>query len=152
MEIAHQSVNTFDLDKHYFHYLYKHFTEHAMDPSDIKLGKIVGDLLREPLKRLKGCDFLVAGPPCPPWAAQGNRNSVKDARAMVFFRILVWCYFLAHCKGLIAVVLENVVGISHKALNNGVVREPVIDMFLRVLRKFFARLCVGRRHFALGRL
>ena len=132
MGVPADSVNTFDLDENYAFTLHNHCTEAGMGNFILKLGKVCGDLLRVRLSQLKvPCDFLVAGPPCPPWSGTGNRASVDDIRARVFFRILVWIYFLVHCGGLLGVVLENVTGIAMRYDN----REPVILMFLRVLRQ-----------------
>ena len=79
---------------------------------NLHLGAISGDLLKVALRRLKcPVDFLIAGPPCPPWAAQGNKKSLKDARANVFTRIIAWTVFLIKCGGLLCVILENVAGI-----------------------------------------
>ena len=98
----------------------------------LHLGKLFGDLLKVQLKDLpKRVDLLVAGPPCPPWSSQGKKESLKDARAQVFVRILVWVFYLVHCGGLLGVVLDNVTGILSTA--NG---EAVMTMFLRILREF----------------
>jgi len=55
----------------------------------LKIGKRAGDLLHLPLKALQmPVDVLIAGPPCPPWAGNGNKMSLKDARAAVFVQIM----------------------------------------------------------------
>jgi len=103
-----------------------------MEDPILHLGATCGDILKVPLNKLeKRCDFLVAGPPCPPWSSQGVCHSLNDARAEVFLKILEWVYYLAHFGGLIGVVLENVPGITK---NHGS-KESVMDMFMRVLKK-----------------
>ena len=98
----------------------------------LHLGAKLGDILKVPLSQLHTrCDFLVAGPPCPPWSSQGVRHSLGDARAEVFLKILEWVYYLAHYGGLIGVVLENVPGITKRHGS----KESVMDMFKRVLNK-----------------
>lgn len=98
----------------------------------LHLGATHGDILKVPLHKLqKRCDFLVAGPPCPPWSSQGVRHSLEDARADVFLKILEWVYYLAYFGGLIGVVLENVPGITKSHGN----KESVMAMFKRVLTK-----------------
>ena len=60
------------------------------------------------------CDFLVTGPPCPPWSGQGIKKGFKDARSRVFTRILRWLLYLIHVGGLIGCVLKNVVGLEYE--------------------------------------
>ena len=135
-----ETTNTMDLDPAYHFCLWKHCLEAGMESFKLELGKVAGDLLLKPLKQLKvPCDFLVSGPPCPPWAGQGNRRSLKDSRARVFIRILTWVLYLVHCGGLLAVAIENVVGISQSQHNC----EPVLDMFLRAMNKFVPEFVWG---------
>ena len=96
----------------------------------LHLGKVLGDLMAFPVQALQmPVDILMAGPPCPPWAGQGNRKGPQDLRAHVFFQILIWTFYLIKAGGLLAVCLENVKGIlSHVP---GV--ESVMDMFVRVM-------------------
>lgn len=97
----------------------------------LHLGAKHGDILKvKPHQLQTRCDFLVAGPPCPPWSSQGVRHSLKDTRAEVFLKILEWVYYLIYFGGLIGVVLENVPGIQKKRGN----KESVMDMFMRVLK------------------
>ena len=56
-------------------------------------------------------DILVSGPPCPPWAGNGNKQGLGDARAAVFIRVLEWAVLWIKSGCLIAAVLENVLGV-----------------------------------------
>ena len=77
----------------------------------LNLGARSGNLLNTKLEELEGpTDFLLAGPPCPPWAGNGRKKTISDARADVFGRILEWVVFLSEFKDLKAFVLENVSG------------------------------------------
>jgi len=56
----------------------------------LHLGKKLGDLLRVPISQLQlPVDILMAGPPCPPWAGNGNKLCLDDSRAAVFVRLFV---------------------------------------------------------------
>ena len=45
--------------------------------------------MRVPLEKLQTpVDLLIAGPPCPPWAGQGNKRSIADPRAKVFMNVV----------------------------------------------------------------
>jgi site-specific DNA-cytosine methylase len=141
MKVGADSIHVYDLDHRYGPYLTKHLQEMGMGLGDIMLhlGKL-GDLLQLPLRSLKGpIDFLVAGPPCPPWAGQGKKQSLNDDKAKVFVRILEWAIFMIKCCGLIGLVLENVVGICSEP--NGM--ESVMDKFVRVLSHFCPEFSFG---------
>ena len=60
------------------------------------------------------CDFLVTGPPCPPWSGQGSKKGFKDARSRVFTKILRWLLYLIHAGGLLGCILENVTGLEYE--------------------------------------
>ena len=127
--------NVFDLEPRYRECLTKHMTSVGLELHEIELhlGKTRGDLLLLPLKNLKvPVDFLIAGPPCPPWAGNGNQKSLRDVRARVFVRVMMWVLFLVKCGGLLAVVLENVAGILQSFQG----QEPAMTQFLRVLHAF----------------
>ena len=99
--------------KAYRSYLRQHCLDMGMQLVDIALhlGKAAGDLMSVPFNQLqRPVDLLVAGPPCPPWSGQGSHKSVDDDRAKVFLRIIEWAIYLAHCGGLLCVVIENVPG------------------------------------------
>ena len=68
--------------------LTSHFQEMGMEVIRLNLGKKAGDILNVPLEALeKPIDFLVSGPPCPPWAGQGKRQGCKDPRSHVFMTV-----------------------------------------------------------------
>ena len=56
-------------------------------------------------------DLLVVGPPCPPWAGQGNHQAMNDPRAKVFVQVILWIIHLAYCGGLLCFIVENVPGV-----------------------------------------
>ena len=132
------SINVFDLQSGYSTYLHKHLTDMGMDRIQLNLGRALGDLLNFDFTTLqKPVDFLVSGPPCPPWAGQGKRCSLSDPRAKVFLRILQWVVYFIKCAGLIGVILENVVGIRTRREG----RESVMDIFERALNKWCPEFC-----------
>ena len=91
----------------------------------------LGDILKVPLSALElPVDLLVAGPPCPPWAGQGNHQAMNDPRAKVFVQVILWIIHLAYCGGLLCFIVENVPGVlnSHHGL------ETTMDKFVRILR------------------
>ena len=143
MGVASDSINIFDLDGGYMACLYNHLKESGMETIKLNLGKTLGDLLSKGLLELETpCDILVSGPPCPPWAGQGNHNGMKDFRAKVFIRVLLWVFFFVKCGGLLACILENVEGIL--AQRHG--RDSAVNHFLSVLRKWIPEFswCVDK--------
>ena len=122
MDVPCQACNVFDLEPRYAQCLEEHFREMGMEVGSVvpNLGKIAGNLLRAAMDMLDlRVDLLCAGPPCPPWAGNGNRNSLKDKRADVFLRVICWVVALIKAGGLLATVLE-----------------PVMNHFLRVVRNW----------------
>ena len=100
MGVPSDSINVNDIDDGYMAALYNHLKESGMEVIKLNLGKSLGDLLSKGLLELESpCDILVAGPPCPPWAGQGNHNGMNDIRAAVFIRVLLWVFFLAKLAG-----------------------------------------------------
>ena len=143
MGVPSDSINVYDLDDGYMAALYNHLEESGMEVIKLNLGKSLGDLLSKGLLELESpCDILVAGPPCPPWAGQGNHNGMNDIRAAVFIQVLLWVFFFAKCGGLLACILENVEGIEAK--KNG--RYSAVNHFLAVLRMFIPEFswCVDK--------
>ncbi len=135
------SVLVYDLDARYAYYLNKHLEGVGMRRGDIRimLGRVMGDLLRLPPAHLsERVDILCAGPPCPPWAAQGSHSGLEDQRASVFVRLLVWIFVLAHSGGLLGVCLENVPGILSQCKVTGM---SVMQMFIQVLQKHLPQFC-----------
>ena len=80
--------NVYDLVHDYREALTSHFQEMGMEVIRLNLGKKAGDILNVPLEALeKPIDFLVSGPPCPPWAGQSKRQGCKDPRSHVFMTV-----------------------------------------------------------------
>ena len=132
MKVGVDTCHIFDLEPGYARYLRQTLLDSGMAVQDIvlNLGKKVGNLLNMPLSALRPpLDLLVAGPPCPPWSGQGLRGAMSDVRAAVFLKVLEWVVCCIKCCGLIACVLENVVGITWEA--DG--KPPVIWWWLDVL-------------------
>ena len=75
MSVAADTNNVFDLEDAYWCALHKHLTTMGMQKMVLNLGKTAGDLLKVDLDRLElPVDCLISGPPCPPWAACGNKK------------------------------------------------------------------------------
>lgn len=101
--------NMMDLEHRYRPYLRKYMAD---DAEPLLLGKKDGDILKKPLSSWqRPVHFLVAGPPCPPWAGNGNHGGAEDDRAKVFLKIVEVVGSLAKCGELQGTVLENVAGI-----------------------------------------
>ena len=135
MGVQAEIHDVFDLQPRYETFLKEHLISMGMEPSKIKLnlGKQSGDLLQVPFSRLTSpMDFLVAGPPCPSFSIGGTRGGIDDIRGSVFVRVLQWALWYIKFAGLLGVILENVVGITHKV--NGATK-PIMDVFLAILRR-----------------
>ena len=118
MKVGLDTCYIFGLEAGYARYLRQSLLDSGMAAQDIvlNLGKKAGNLLAMPLQRLVApIDLIVAGPPCPPWSAQGNRSAMNDKRAGVFLRVLQWVVCCIKCCGHIACLLEEVVGITWAA-------------------------------------
>ena len=103
--------NVFDLEHRYKGYL----EEYMPDSEPPRLGAKDGDVLQQDLSSWeRPVHILVAGPPCPPWAGNGNHKGADDQRAAVFLNIVNVVASLAKCGELQATVLENVKGILHR--------------------------------------
>lgn len=97
----------------------------------VSLGESAGDMTKMDLKSLtKPVDILLAGPPCPPFASNGNRNPANDNRTHVFYSVLLWVIHFVRHAGLLYVLIENVMGAVAK-LNKG--KESFIDIALELL-------------------
>jgi site-specific DNA-cytosine methylase len=127
-------LNAFDLENSYEKALRKHFVAMGMEIIDLHLGSTFGNLVNvDPSTLQRPIDFLVSGPPCPPWSGQGKHKGCKDKRAQVFMAVVSWVVFLIHCGGLLGCIIENVVGMTHQTEDG---REPPSAKFLRVLNRF----------------
>ena len=128
----------YDLVAGYRSCLVQELIEMGMDMVNINehlhLGPEDGDILCVDFTYLASLhiDLLVCGPPCPPWASCGSHKHMKDPKARIFMRIIIWILVLSHCSGLLCVVVENVTGVL--ASYDGI--EPAMDKFLRLLRLF----------------
>ena len=110
MGVSYSAVNVYDLESRYE----AHLRSHLGASCELHLGQVEGDLTQHLCSRGLPCDLLVSGPPCPPWAGNGNKGGAEDARADVFVSVLKYCVHMATMGSLHAVVLENVHGILEK--------------------------------------
>ena len=107
-------------------------------PSEhVHLGPHRGNIMTQPLDSFPSANLVVAGPPCPPFSACGNRKALSDPRARPFERCVDIIAELDNRKRtrpsdpeLMFFVLENVVGICHKAA--GATTSP-LDTILDIL-------------------
>ena len=117
MGVLADSINVYDLDQGYSKAILQGLLDAGMEMMDIQLnlGKKIGDVTKKSVLALqKPVDLLIAGPPCPPWAGQGNKQGLRDIRAKVFLKILEWLIFFIKGCGLLCVILENVLGITYE--------------------------------------
>ena len=110
MGVSYSAVNEYDLESRYE----AHLRSHLGASCELHLGQVEGDLTQHLCSRGLPCDLLVSGPPCPPWAGNGNKGGAEDARADVFVSVLKYCVHMATMGSLHAVVLENVRDILEK--------------------------------------
>ncbi|CAL1165275.1 unnamed protein product [Cladocopium goreaui] len=97
----------------------------------IKLGTEAGDILSMDLETLpKEVDILMAGPPCPPFASNGNRNPKEDERTNVFYQVILWIVLFVRRAGLLYALVENVQGCANRL--NGATKS-----FMDILLEFF---------------
>ena len=114
MGVSADMTNVYDVIGGYTKVLEKHMREAGQNIIKLNLGPIHGDLTKVNADDLDvPVDILCSGPPCPPWSTTGKRHSRNDIRAKVFFQVLQWALWLIQYGGLIAVVLENVAGMTH---------------------------------------
>ena len=103
--------NLYDLEARYK----EHLQSMIGEGSPLHLGKEAGDIVAVPSSEWeRPVHVVISGPPCPPWAGNGNRRGVDDARAQVFLQIARAVAAFAKRGELQAAVLENVAGIMHK--------------------------------------
>ena len=134
MQVPYEGCHIYDLEQMYERLLRsRHLEMHSRRPY-LNLGKCAGDVCRVPLDRLihgGQVDLLKAGPPCPPWSAQGSRKGQQDKRAPVFERILEWIVVLIAHNGLVMVCLENVGGV----LKRWGGKDSFFDKVIFIMRK-----------------
>ena len=104
-----QACYVYDIERRYAKYLKGRFSS-AAEGLCVGHGGDVTELSAEDLARHGPVDFLVSGPPCPPWATCGKRDGTRDARASVFAAVLKMMVAWIQQGWLIGVVLENVMG------------------------------------------
>ena len=108
-----KGTNIYDIEEGCNHALAAHQGIDCLP--DLHPGPEHGDVKCVPLEQLKiPVDGLCSGPPCPPWAGNGNKAAETDSRAQVLMTILTWVKHLIAHGGLIFTVLENVVGIQQR--------------------------------------
>ena len=135
--VTTETVLCYDIEPRYQTYLEDHLMNTGMSAEAIHhalhIGKIAGDVLRVPLECIASTrvDLLCCGPPCPPWASQGNRGSLRDPRARVFVRLIEWAIVMIKCCGLLMCVLENVIGITQWQGKD----PTVVNAFIEALEK-----------------
>lgn len=111
MEVPIEGATLYDIEGQYRQPMHDLFEEiHRVTPN-LHIGAVEGDVTKVSLQDVPEVDLLIAGPPCPPWSAQGLKRCGKDLRALVFNAIIEWIIHLAHNRGLTMVILENVKGV-----------------------------------------
>ena len=129
------SCNVYDLGDRYNKYLTQHFDG---DVETLRLGKLEGDLTKVTLDQLTSpVDLICAGPPCPPWAGNGHKKGVFDARSSVCVAVVSWMAAFIKSAYLIAAVLENVSGMLHNVGG----RESFMARVLAVLQTEVTEFC-----------
>ena len=81
----------YDLGPRYANYLGNFLMSCGMSfaeiASNLHLGKN-GNINKISFKDIVGpADFLIAGPPCPPWSGLGCKRTVKDFRSAAFVEV-----------------------------------------------------------------
>ena len=128
MRATDVSNNVYDLESRYR----EHLQSMIGEGSPLHLGKKAGDIVPVPLSEWeRPVHVVVSGPPCPPWAGNGNRGGADDPRAQVFLAIVLAVAAFAKCGELQAAVLENVLGIMHKQRGE----ESFMSKLLGLLRE-----------------
>lgn len=104
--------------------------EKNLGHSNLHLGE---DFTKVNLKDMeRPCDMVISGPPCPPWAGNGNHNGLQDERAEVFMAVIKMILAFIKTRELKAAVIENVKGIMNKMKGQD---ESFMDKILTWLRK-----------------
>ena len=107
MGVGFEANNVMDVESRYGPYLTQHLgaTVHA--------HKSHGDVTKLDFTKVeRPVDLLCSGPPCPPWAGNGNHTGPMDVRSEVFISVLKLAISLIKVGELQAVLLENVRGIT----------------------------------------
>lgn len=126
LSVKWQACNVYDLEARYRDHL-------SSLGCELHLGKVAGDVCQASLQDLeRPVDLLVSGPPCPPWAGNGNHQGQSDCRAEVSVAVLRIVIALVKVGDLYAVCLENVKGIVQKGKR---LEESFMDQVLRILTR-----------------
>ena len=127
LAIEYKLVNSCDIEEHLRDVLFSH----ESDVSGLRLGHVEWYIMQMELGSLDPADCLLAGPPCPPFSSNGNRNPAADPRVWIFYQVLLFIVYLVP-KGLVYALVENVLGCDMK-LNGG--EESFLDVALDFVRK-----------------
>ena len=128
--VAVEPGDIIDKEVNFFpYYVHKMGYEKAAS-NHVHLGTEDGDILKKKIEDFRGCDVLMAGPPCPPWAGPGSKDGEFNPQADVFWKVVEIIKWLG-CHGLKVFAIETVVGVTH--MLGG--RTPFIRKVLAVLRE-----------------
>ena len=79
MHVPYDTINAYDLEASYKNTLTEHLKRAGQDVISLHLGRSMGDIMSAMLTKLEApVDFLVAGPPCPPFSGQGNKKGRRS--------------------------------------------------------------------------
>lgn len=127
-----------DLESEYKPFIAKAINLAEDSPLLHTFGNAAGDCLTFDLCKLLSCDVVMAGPPCPPWAGNGCKQGVSDARADVFERIAQWIIYFAIDLGCLkAFMLENVAGMLKAYFPHSSYSEAVLEALREALPDWF---------------
>ena len=79
-----RNLGTYDVESKYRKVLSPMVPEAALHLGD------AGDITKIDLEDLPIPHYLIGGPPCPPWAGNGNKASTEDVRSNVYEACLRW--------------------------------------------------------------
>jgi hypothetical protein len=75
MGVPSDTINAFDLEEGYQATLVNLLEKAGQQIIRLHLGKAAGNILNYGLRELESpVDFVISGPPCPPWAGQGSKK------------------------------------------------------------------------------
>ena len=127
MGVEFKANNVLDLEHRYGKYLEEHLQQR-----NIYVGKKNGDVTSLKFSKVeRPVDFMVSGPPCPPWAGNGCKQGTDDTRSHVFLAVVKLAIALIKCGELKAIILENVRGICHKQKGQDTSFMGILLEFLR---------------------
>ena len=78
-----EACHVYDLEDRYAPLM-----EQLFGKGNYHLGPDDGDLTKIPLAQLTVPNFLMSGPPCPPWAGNGHKQNIGDIRSTAFGKAL----------------------------------------------------------------